>query len=132
MNLPAFTAQASLYRTSTIYRSLGQWGEPQRTVLIPQLRGPGAGSLADCLNDCADAHPDWTAARCRLSCRDPGGIPGSGSGQQKDAASIVLCWANYGLCTGVGLAIFRPDLWASCIFSGICSCEDMRDSCLSN
>jgi hypothetical protein len=34
--------------------------------------GPNAPGIAGCLQDCMDAHPNWTVARCKASCRDPG------------------------------------------------------------
>jgi hypothetical protein len=131
MKIPEFTAQDSLYRTSNHYRSLGQRGEPRRTVIIPQRGGPGFEGLANCLSDCADEHPNWTSSRCAASCRDPIGIPGSGSEQKRDLASILICEAGYHLCDSVGFKAFRPDLWFSCLFGGICSCEELRDACMS-
>jgi hypothetical protein len=82
-NMPGFTAEASLYNGKARYtgryrqEALGeQRGELQRTVVIPQVRGPDAPNPGDCFSDCRDTHPDWTAARCRASCRDPvGTIP---------------------------------------------------------
>jgi hypothetical protein len=102
MNLPAFTASASLYRTSNRYRSLRQGGEVQRTAVNPQLGGPGFEGLANCLNDCADEHPDWTAARCRAICRDPGGTsPGgyrAGYGPSCEDNPPNSCYAFYANC----------------------------------
>jgi hypothetical protein len=140
MNMPGFTAEASLYNVKGYYTGRyrqealgGQRGEPQRTVVIPQLPRDevGRGGFGLCINDCVELHPDWPAGRCITACRDPGGIPGSGSGQTRDAASIALCWYGYSLCTAVGFEAFRPDLWASCLFGGPCSCEEIRDECLS-
>ena len=72
MKIPEFTAQNSLYRTGNHYRSLGQRGEPQRTVVNPQLGGPEFKGFQGCINDCMDNNPYWTRARCERSCRDPG------------------------------------------------------------
>lgn len=133
MNLPGFTAQASLYKTSNRYSSLAfDHTSPQRTVLVPQLGGPDFEGRDNCISDCRDSHPAWSIERCGRACNDPATTQGSGSGQTRDAASIALCWTGYGLCSAVGFAEFRPDLWASCLFGGPCSCEEVRDSCLSN
>jgi hypothetical protein len=58
MNMPKFTAQASLYRTSNHYCSLGQGSELQSGV-IPQL------TIADILNFLFDSRggSDATAQR---------------------------------------------------------------------
>jgi hypothetical protein len=132
MNIPEFTAQASLYRTSNSYRSLAfDRASPQRTVLLPQLGGPGFEGKGNCISDCVDLHPDWTAARCGEICRDPGSIPGSGSGQTRDWASKFLCDSQYAYCViAGGFVKYRPDLLASCLFGGPCSCEELRDACL--
>jgi len=137
-NMPAFTAQVSLYNGKAHYTGRyrreavgGRRCEQQSTVVLPQLRGPGAPNPGDCFSDCVDKHPNWTRARCAASCRDPGGIAGSGGGKRPADADAV-CLVDYGVCTAVGLAIARPDLWASCLFGGPCSCEEVRDACLSN
>lgn len=76
MNMPGFTARASLYRTGNRYRYLAfDRASPQRTVLVPQLGGPGFEGKANCISDCVDQHPTWTLARCSAACRDPGGTP---------------------------------------------------------
>ena len=76
MNIPEFTAHASLYRTNNRYRSAGfARSSAQITVVIPQLGGPGSPGHAACLSDCADQHPDWTRTQCLQACADPRGIP---------------------------------------------------------
>lgn len=72
MNMPEFTAQASLYRSNNRYCSLGQQGELQRTLVISQLGGRGFKGFEGCIMDCLDKHPDWTPAKCERSCKDPG------------------------------------------------------------
>ena len=52
MNMPKFTAQASLYRTSNRYRSLGHSGGPQTTDLAPQLFRASGGTELPCREDC--------------------------------------------------------------------------------
>jgi hypothetical protein len=125
MNMPGFTAQTSLYRTSNNYRSPALGGaSPQRTVLVPQLGGPGFEGLGNCLIDCADQHPDWTAARCRTSCRDPGGTPGSGPryGPSCSVSEPAICgYAGWLAC----VAAFGP-LGCAWVWGGI------RDTCLEN
>jgi hypothetical protein len=99
MNIPEFTAQASLYRTSNSYRSLAfDHASPQRTVLVPQLGGPGFEGMANCISDCADTHPDWTAAQCRASCRDPGAPPPPPRDPTSRDLSIAGCWFWWGAC----------------------------------
>ncbi len=71
MNIPQFTAEASLYETSNSYRSLGQRGEPQRAGVITQLGGPNYKGFEGCKMDCMDQHPNWTRQRCERYCRDP-------------------------------------------------------------
>jgi hypothetical protein len=79
INMPGFTAEASLYISKVCYaRSFqqqglgGQQGELHRAVLIPQLGGPGFKGYRVCVDDCREEHPDWTTARCEARCRDPG------------------------------------------------------------
>ena len=83
-SIPGFAAEASLYqgryrdaRTRYGQPAFRQRGELQKTV-FPQAGGPGWEGWANCIIDCRDLHPTWTLARCRASCRDPGGTPGSG------------------------------------------------------
>ena len=53
MNIPEFTAQASLYRTSNSYRSLAfEGGRTKKSVVTPQLGGPVSKLIANCLSDC--------------------------------------------------------------------------------
>jgi hypothetical protein len=71
-NIPGFTADASLYRTSNRYRPLA--GEPQRTVVIPQLPPLGGlefKGLQGCITDCVDKHPELTPDQCSRRCHDP-------------------------------------------------------------
>ncbi len=132
MTLPGFTADASLSKTTNRYRThVQRHGYAHRVDIIPQLGGRGFVGRAACYADCADAHPDWSAARCAARCRDPGGIRGSGSAQTRDFASRAMCYGGYALCKSVGFSAFRPDLWVSCLFGGPCTCEDLYDGCLA-
>jgi hypothetical protein len=72
MNIPEFTAQASLYRIGNRYRSFGQRGEQQKTVVITQLGGRNFKGFEGCKMDCLEKHSDWTYEQCEKSCRDPG------------------------------------------------------------
>jgi len=143
MKLPEFTAQASLYRTSNRYRSPGQRGEPQRTVVIPQLGGPGFEGLQNCINDCVDRllyyHPELKRAealkQCRAECHDPVGTPGSGGGHPRDPAIEALCTGQYAGCVAAGQDSFLASLCALSWligYYGPCSCAELRDSCLSD
>jgi len=126
MNIPAFTASASLYRTRTNYRSSGIFGSSESSAIIPQLPDRDAPGRGGCFADCIDKR--LTKKQCHDRCGDPGGTQGSGGGSRPADANAV-CWAGYGICTAVGFSTFRPDLWASCLFGGICSCEELRDHC---
>lgn len=139
MKVPGFTAAASL----PIMRGRNTGQHPQKapggytediqtSVILPQLPGGNAPGRAGCLSDCVDQHPTWTGAQCRRICSDPGGTPGSGGGRPRDPSADAVCWAGYAVCSAIGFAAFRPDLWASCLFGGPCSCEAIRDDCLSH
>ena len=72
MSLPTFTAQASLYRTSTYYRSAAfDRASQQRGLVIPQLGGPGFEGYANCFIDCKDK--GRTDDQCKKLCSDPVG-----------------------------------------------------------
>ena len=72
MNMPGFTAEASLYRPSAGYLVVS--GVDQAgNVVTPQVPFPGCdlGCLTDCFFDCQDFPPRFRAAcarRCRLEC----------------------------------------------------------------
>lgn len=132
MNMPGFTAEASLYKGKARYagryrqQARGeQWGEPQRTIVIPQLGGPGFEGLANCLTDCADAHPAWTAARCRASCRDPGGTSPGGSsvgyGPSCEASPPSECGVWFSVCCPLGGLFGCPTV-----------CSELLHTCLEN
>ncbi len=128
MNIPEFTAQASLYRTSNSYRSLAfDLASPKRTVVTPQLGGPGFEGKANCFMDCRDKHPKWTAERCGAYCRDPGGIRGSG-GPPSCEASQAKCNLEFLACAAglgpFGAALICPE------FRDICLENSYRDNCL--
>jgi hypothetical protein len=77
MNIPGFTAHASLYRANNRYRPSA--GEPQGSVVIPQLGGKGFIGFGGCIDDCVDRlqsrRPTLTieeaAGQCSKQCRDP-------------------------------------------------------------
>ena len=82
INMPGFGAEASLYngkyRGTRKYQQEApgkQRGDLERTAVIPQLGGPGSGSPAQCLDDCADKHRTWTTKQCKAYCRDHPGTP---------------------------------------------------------
>ena len=144
MNIPEFTAQASLYRTSNSYRSLAfDRASLQRTVLVPQIGGPDFEGYWNCVNDCRDKHPNLTpkdaAKLCVRSCRDPGGTsPGSGSvygyhpgqsTQYRCNKCLQTCAYDQSNCEDYALAAswtpFGPLLWALCSSDA----ADCRDQC---
>ena len=74
MKIPGFTAQASLYSANDSHHSsLVDRTSTKESIVVPQLGGSGYEGQKSCLIDCVERHPDWTAERCKLSCRDPGG-----------------------------------------------------------
>jgi len=86
MNIPKFTAQASLYGTNISYRSLGHTVEPQTTDLNPQLgRGfNGAGELCKerCEKSCMGNDTPTERANCliREKCSERPACPTTWSG----------------------------------------------------
>jgi hypothetical protein len=77
MNMPGFTADLCLRNADQRYQVFALEHQTDQTIQ-PTLMGPNAPGIAGCLQDCMDAHPDWTVARCKASCRDPGVTQGSG------------------------------------------------------
>lgn len=86
MNIPGFTAHASLYRANNRYRPSA--GEQQGSVVIPQLPtrevegGPVFKGSGGCINDCMDkvefSRPTLTdreramaIQQCTEQCKDP-------------------------------------------------------------
>jgi hypothetical protein len=133
MNMPGFSAQASLYRTDNRYRSVA--GEPQGTGLIPQLGGPGFEGRAFCISKCIDENPGLTAKQCAARCRDPGGTPGTGGGRKPDPSVEILCDSMYMGCAFSGHDAYLGALCATRFFTGYggpCSCEELKDRCLSD
>ena len=86
MNIPKFTAQASLYRTGNRYRSLGYMGGPQTTDLTPQLfRGSGGTELLcreQCEKSCMGNDTPTERANCliREKCSERPACPTKWSG----------------------------------------------------
>ena len=77
LSMPGFTAHASLYRASNHYRSPA--GEPQGSVVIPQLGYKDFKGFEGCISDCMDRvqyfQPELTDIQakqeCSRRCRDP-------------------------------------------------------------
>ena len=120
MNIPDFTAEASLYRTSNSYRPLAfDRVSPQRAVVIPQRGGPGFEGFWACVQDCKDENPGWTTRECQAACRDvggPGGPPPPADPTNRDL-SIAGCWA----------------WWAACKINPFSfGCDEVRDRCLAD
>jgi hypothetical protein len=138
MRIPGFSAEASLGERSSSRgygrkAPGGQRGNLQRTVLVPQLGGSGFQGKAGCLIGCADKHPHWTSAQCAAICRDPGGVPGSGSAQVRDFPSTWPCYAGYVYCQESGMDSI---LAISCLpwigwSDGPCSCDEVYSDCMS-
>lgn len=126
MNIPEFTAEASLYRTSNSYRFLTfDRASPERTVLVPQLGGPGFKGYWGCIDDCVDQHPNWKAARCREYCRrDPGVTSSGGSspgyGPSCENSPPAECAYLHAGCCLLGL------------FECIGVCAGLHQTCLEN
>src|SRR5262244_315918 len=86
MNIPKFTAQASLHRTGNRYRSLGYMSGPQTTNLTPQLfRGSGGAQLLcreECEKSCMGNDTPTERANCliREKCSERPACPTTWSG----------------------------------------------------
>ncbi len=104
MNIPEFTAHASLYRTANRYQSTGSGtrSDVHGATVIPQLGGRGYVGHQVCTSDCLDRHPDWSAQRCSRSCNDSG-IAGT-NGSDDFFGSIVagLGFVGIGLIAAAG------------------------------
>ena len=129
MNIPEFTAQASLYKTSNSYRSLAfDRASLQRIVLVPQLGGPGFEGYGNCISDCMDKHPNSKDAvkLCVRSCRDPGGTspgPRVGYGPSCGNSPPESCAYYRAFCCAV-----IPGFPFSCA----AICEEYYDICLED
>ena len=106
MNMPEFTAQASLYTTSNRYRSLGP--EVSRlpstqSVIEPQLRvggGGGGGASDDCIDRYQNCYID-----CSLKYSYDDDSPDNLNSMLRDAC-FDSCDAAYRTCRWVGGAGF--------------------------
>lgn len=104
MSIPEFTAQESLTKTTNHYRSLAfDSASPKRTVVIPQVGGPGFKGLRGCIDDCIDRNPHMTVEQCRRSCVDPFG--GRDLGTSRSSLDTFLTGAGIDFweagCTGI-------------------------------
>ena len=134
MSMPRFTADLCLRNTDQRYQVSALEHRTDQTIQ-PALMGPNAPGIADCLQDCMDAHPDWTVARCKASYRDSGVSQGGGGGLHRDFASKALCWYGYLLCDqaqGDILLASKCFLPAWLGGGGPCSCAEVRDQCLAS
>jgi hypothetical protein len=124
INMPGFSADASLSdgqyrRAARRQEAMGERrGEPQGTVVVPQLGGPGFKGLAGCLMDCQDSHPTWTAARCRAACHaSEVGAGGGTLDPTNRALSVGGCWTWWAACKVNPFGFF---------------CDTVRDRCLAD
>jgi hypothetical protein len=72
MNLPGFTAEASLYQTDAKYRSAGAFTAAGETVRLAQFEPPvGDGDISGCAEACFQDFGDnpRRLRRCLLGCR---------------------------------------------------------------
>jgi hypothetical protein len=124
VNMPGFTADASLFGRPCRYGAGWQQaisegrGGPQLSVVVSQLGGPGFEGLGNCISDCSDTHPTWTAARCRAACHASEiGAGGGPSDPTSVALSIAGCWSWWAACKLNPLGFF---------------CDTVRDKCLAD
>ena len=122
--MPGFTAEASLsyrkYREVRTQREVvgEQLDKRQRSVVIPQRGGPGFEGLGNCISDCRDSHPTWSAALCRKACvSSPDGPPPPPTDPTNRDLSIGGCWAWYFGCRANPFGFF---------------CGEVRDRCLAD
>jgi hypothetical protein len=141
MNIPQFTAQSSLYRSSNRYRSLGQRDELQTTVVIPQLPQKDAPGPGGCISDCMDKYPPTRSReqlreqreQCRRECFGGGAVTypsvTSGYGPYCESSPPAACYLELASC-----CVFLPFGAILCLpicydFYKICL-EDSRRECL--
>jgi len=116
-NIPGFTAEASLYRTSNRHRRLTFDRAPIKSILIPQRHPDDPNPHATCISDCRDLHPDWPARACGDYCRDPGAPPPPPPDPTNRDLSIAGCWS----------------FWAACKVNPFAfGCDAIRDKCLAD
>jgi hypothetical protein len=85
MNLPGFTAEASLYGNRLSYRFLANGAYLNAKVYPTALTKPimqGVEDWLECVDNCTDDCPDdWSSIRCgahcAYTCTFPSGSPGS-------------------------------------------------------
>ncbi len=113
MNMPGFTAEASLYNTGGHYRMAGA---PNHLVgsrgVLPQL------PIGFCMADCDFIHRDdpFLASVCKLGCfgqQDGGGTGGGGGGGGGGNGSGLVCAKCKAACRKKPLSQ-RPKCIADC------------------
>ena len=98
MNLPGFTAEASLYRTSECYRAIAGISN---VWLDGGKVGPQSLALLKCLQGCHDADsPDYCQQHCYWNEAIEGGGGGGGGGGQSCAPGCGECYSDLDSPTG--------------------------------
>jgi hypothetical protein len=127
MKMPDFTAQASLYRSNSSYRSPTFDGASmQRPVVVPQRGGRGFEGHAFCIDTCRDR--GGTEASCRRICNggDPPKVPGTyGPSCDVDPPSSCLAYLSGCFVALPGSPVILPiclDYYEQCL-------EDSRREC---
>ncbi len=93
MNMPAFTAQASLYRTSTRYRSSGsEFDNSPSAQSVIAAYNPGPQTKHDC-NVC-----ETTCLKTYAGCNVLAAVPAVG-------ACVIGGWFTFGLSCAAGAAV---------------------------
>jgi hypothetical protein len=121
--MPGFTAEASLRhgkpRSGARLPAAGRKSrsESQRNAVVPQRGGEGFEGLVNCLSDCREENPGWTAAQCKKACRPADGPPPPNIDPTNRDLSIGGCWA----------------WWLGCKVNPFTfGCDWARDRCLAD
>jgi hypothetical protein len=113
INMPSFTAEASLYRNSGHYRMAGIPHDlAGNGGVIPQL------PIGFCMANCDHIQDDFLRSVCNLNCLDGGGGGGGGGG-----VGGQVCRPSCSPCRAVP---GEPGRWKTCIKR---NCDDYEVRC---
>ena len=117
MNIPGFSAEASLYKTSGHYYSVGAFSQ---TVDNIQSQSCDPNRLRKCLDECGNPDPDGrdrgVVARCRTGCYRTFGQCAPPPPPPPVPCNGGVCDPGFTCCPGVGCA--PPGTF--CCGTGVC------------
>lgn len=128
MKMPGFSAEFSLsndnkskFHIIIMGKEVGRF---RYIAIIAQLPPPSGDrpSIAECVLNCTDKHPDWTVEKCSKICTPPvapAPAPSPPSGCDSNCwACKIGCYTWYGACMinplGFGCAYVRDQCLAGC------------------